>query len=77
MDRGATPFPEMNSGQALGGLKMKEIKEMKEEDLMKMLKAVRKEIDRRQALAREKYTGFKYPLKKTLKKEVDDGERSR
>ena len=57
--------------------KMKEIKEMKEEDLMKILKAVREEIDRRQALAWEKYTGFKYPLKKTLKKEVDDGERSR
>ena len=54
---------------------MKEIKEMKEEDLMKMLKAVREEIDRRQALAWEKYTGVKYPLKKTLKKEADDGER--
>ena len=52
-DRGATPFHRR--------FKMKEIKEMKEEDLMKMLKAVRKEIDRRQALAREKYTGFKYP----------------
>ena len=52
-------------------LKMKEIKEMKEEDLMKILKAVREEIDRRQALAWEKYTGFKYPLKK----EADDGER--
>ena len=63
--RGATPFHRKR--------KMKEIKEMKEEDLMKMLKAVRKEIDRRQALAWEKYTGFKYPLKK----EVDDGERSR
>ena len=56
---------------------MKKIKEMKEEDLMKTLKAVRKEIDRRRAEAWEKYTGFKYPLKKTLKKEVDDGERSR
>jgi len=56
---------------------MKEIKEMKEEDLMKMLKAVRKEIDRRQALVWEKYTGVKYPLKNPLKKETDDGERSR
>ena len=64
MDREATLHP--------WRFKMKEIKEMKEEDLMKMLKAVRKEIDRRQALAREKYTGFKYPLKKTLKKEVYD-----
>jgi len=51
---------------------MKEIKEMKEEDLMKTLKAVREEIDRRRFEAWEKYTGFKYPLKKTLKKEVYD-----
>jgi len=53
---------------------MKEIKEMKEEDLMKTLKAVREEIDRRRAEVLEK-SGFKYPLKKTLKKEADDGER--
>jgi len=53
---------------------MKEIKEMKEEDLMKMLKTVRKEIDRRRFEAWEKYTGFKYPLRKTLKKEAGDGE---
>jgi len=64
MDRGATPF--------LWRYKMKEIKEMKEEDLMKTLKAVRKEIDRRRFEVWEKYTGFKYPLKKTLKKEVYD-----
>jgi hypothetical protein len=64
MDRGETPF--------LGGLKMKEIKEMKEEDLIKMLKVIRKEIDRRRFEAWEKYTGVKYPLKKTLKKEVYD-----
>jgi ribosomal protein L29 len=51
---------------------MKEIKEMKEEDLMKMLKALRAELDRRRAEAWERYTGFKYPLKKTLKKEVYD-----
>ena len=63
MDRGATPF--------LGGLKMKEIKEMKEEDLIKMLKALRAEIDRRRAEAWKRYTGAKYPLKK----EADDGER--
>ena len=56
---------------------MKEIKEMKEEDLMKMLKTVRKEIDRRRFEAWEKYTGVKYPLKNPLKKEADDGERSR
>ena len=56
---------------------MKEIKEMKEEDLMKTLKALREEIDRRRFEAWEKYTGFKYPLKKTLKKEAGGGERSR
>jgi len=64
MDRGETPF--------LWRYKMKEIKEMKEEDLMKTLKAVREEIDRRRFEAWEKYTGFKYPLKKTLKKEIYD-----
>jgi len=69
MDRGLPPY--------LWRWKMKEIKEMKEEDLMKMLKAVREEIDKRRFEAWEKYTGFKYPLKKTLKKEADDGERSR
>ena len=54
---------------------MKEIKEMKEEDLMKMLKAVREEIDRRRFEDWEKYTGFKYSLKKTLKKEAKDEDR--
>ena len=54
---------------------MKEIKEMKEEDLMNTLNAVRKEIDRRRFEAWEKYTSFKYPLKKTLKKEVEDEDR--
>jgi hypothetical protein len=54
---------------------MKEIKEMKEEDLIKMLKALRAEIDRRRAEAWERYTGAKYPLKNPLKKEADDGER--
>ena len=66
MDRGATPFHRKR--------KMKEIKEMKEEDLMKTLKAVREEIDRRRAEVLEK-SGFKYPLKKTLKKEADDGKK--
>jgi len=56
---------------------MKEIKEMKEEDLIKTLKAIWKEIDRRRAEVWERYTGVKYPLKKTLKKEADDGKRSR
>ena len=54
---------------------MKEIKEMKEEDLMKMLKVIRKEIDRRRFEVWGKYTGFKYPLKKTLKKEAQDEDR--
>ena len=48
---------------------MKEIKEMKEEDLMKMLKAVREEIDRRRAEAWEKYTVVKYHLKKEAQDE--------
>ena len=43
---------------------MKEIKEMKEEDLIKMLKAIRAEIERRRAEVWEKYTGFKYTIKK-------------
>ena len=50
--------------------KKKEIREMKEEDLIKMLKAIRKEVDRRRFEVWEKYTGVKYPLKfqqKTIK----------
>ena len=43
---------------------MKEIKEMKEEDLIKMLNALREELDRRRAEVWEKYTGFKYTIKK-------------
>ena len=46
---------------------MKEIKEMKEEDLIKTLNALRKEIDRRRAEVWEKYTGVKYPIKKNLR----------
>ncbi len=69
MDRGATPY--------LLEVQDERDKGKKEEDLMKTLKAVREEIDRRRFEAWEKYTGFKYPLKKTLKKEADDGERSR
>ena len=64
--RGATPFQWRS--------KMKEIKEMKEEDLIKAIKAIRKEIDRRRAEVLEKYTGF-YPLNKTLKKEAGGGKR--
>jgi hypothetical protein len=56
---------------------MKEIKEMKEEDLIKTLKAIWKEIDRRRAEVWERYTGVKYPLKNRLKKEGDNGERRR
>ena len=43
---------------------MKEIKEMKEEDLIKTLKALREELDRRRAEVWERYTGVKYPIKK-------------
>ncbi|MGC8758173.1 hypothetical protein [Caldisericum sp.] len=53
---------------------MKEIKEMKEEDLMKTLKAVREEINRLRAEVLEKYTGF-YPLNKTFRKEASSGKR--
>jgi len=66
MDRGAAPFQ--------WRYKMKEIKEMKEEDLIKTLKAIWKEIDRRRAEVWGKCTGF-YPLKKTFKKEADGGKR--
>ena len=55
--RGVTPSPS-------GGYEMKEIKEMKEEDLIKMLNALREELDRRRAEVWEKYTGFKYTIKK-------------
>ena len=56
---------------------MKEIKEMKEEDLIKMFKTLREEIDRRRAEVWEKYTGVKYPMKNPLKKEVHCEERRR
>ena len=56
---------------------MKEIKEMKEEDLIKMLKTIRAEIDRRRAEVWEKYTGVRYPLKNPLKKEAQGEERRR
>ena len=46
---------------------MKEIKEMKDETLIKTLNALRKEIDRRRAEVWEKYTGVKYPIKKSSK----------
>ena len=61
MDRGETPY--------LWRFKMKEVKEMKEEDLIKMLKVIRKEVDRRRFEAWEKYTGVKYPLKKEARSE--------
>ena len=48
-------------------IKMKEIKEMKDETLIKTLNALRKEIDRRRAEVWEKYTGVKYPIKKSNK----------
>jgi len=56
---------------------MKEIKEMKEEDLIKTLNAIWKEIDRRRAEVWEKYTGVRYPMKNPLKKEAQDEERRR
>ena len=67
--RGATPSSMED--------KMKEIKEMKDETLIKTLNALRKELDRRRAEVWEKYTGVKYPIKNPLKKEVQDEERRR
>ena len=43
---------------------MKEIREMKDETLIKTLNTIWKEIDRRRAEVWEKYTGFKYTIKK-------------
>ena len=56
-------------GETLSSMedKMKEIKEMKDETLIKTLNALRKEIDRRRAEVWEKYTGVKYPIKKSSK----------
>jgi len=56
---------------------MKEIKEMKDEALIKMLEALRKEIDKRRAEVWEKYTGVRYPMKNPLKKEAQGEERQR
>jgi len=67
--RGATPSSMED--------KMKEIKEMKDETLIKTLNALRKELDRRRAEVWEKYTGVRYPLKNPLKKEVHCEERRR
>ena len=55
--RGVTP-------SHLWRTKMKEIKEMKDETLIKTLNAIWQEIDRRRAEVWEKYTGFKYTIKK-------------
>ena len=43
---------------------------MKDEDLIKTLNAIWKEIDRRRAKVLEKYTGVKYPMKNSLKKDL-------
>ena len=56
---------------------MKEIKEMKEEDLIKMLNALREELNRRRAEVWERYTGVRYPMKNPLKKEAQGEDRRR
>ena len=56
---------------------MKEIKEMKDETLIKTLNAIWQEIDRRRAEVWEKYTGVKYPMKNPLKREAQGEERRR
>jgi len=68
--RGVTP-------SHLWRTKMKEIKEMKEEDLIKMLNALREELDRRRAEVWERYTGVKYPMRNPLKKETQGEDRRR
>ena len=68
--RGVTPSPS-------GGYEMKEIKEMKEEDLIKMLNALREELNRRRAEVWERYTGVRYPMKNPLKKEAQGEDRRR
>ncbi|MGQ9847159.1 MAG: hypothetical protein ACUVQP_06630 [Bacteroidales bacterium] len=54
---------------------MKEIREMSDEVLIKTLKEIREEIERRRAEVWEKYTGVKYPLKRNLRKKAGCGER--
>ena len=68
--RGVTP-------SHLWRTKMKEIKEMKDETLIKTLNAIWQEIDRRRAEVWEKYTGVRYPLKNPLKEEAQGEERRR
>ena len=56
---------------------MKEIKEMKDETLIKTLNALWKELNRRREEVWERYTGVKYPMKDPLKKEAQGEERRR
>jgi len=66
-------------GETLSSMedKMKEIKEMKDETLIKTLEALREELDRRRAEVWERYTGVKYPMKNPLKKEAQGEDRRR
>ena len=59
MDRGVTPYLEWRAKMMKA-----EIRDMKDDELYETLNAIWQEIDRRRAEVWEKYTGFKYTIKK-------------
>jgi|GEM_PF-2365279 len=59
MDRGVTPYLEWRAKMMKA-----EIRDMKDDELYELLKIIREEIEERRAKVWEKYTGFKYTIKK-------------
>ena len=59
MDRGVTPYLEWRIRMMKA-----EIRDMKDDELYELLKIIREEIEERRAKVWEKYTGFKYTIKK-------------
>jgi len=59
MDRGVTPYLEWRIRMMKA-----EIRDMKDDELYELLKIIREEIEERRAEVWEKYTGFKYTIKK-------------
>ena len=59
MDRGETPYLEWRAR-----MMKDEIRDMKDDELYELLKIIREEIEERRAKVWEKYTGFKYTIKK-------------
>jgi len=59
MDRGVTHYLEWRIRMMKA-----EIRDMKDDELYELLKALREELDRRRAEVWERYTGFKYTIKK-------------